>query len=84
MNQNEYKFTWRNFTRNGYVQSRIDYFLISTHMVYDYHSASINPGIKSDHSIIKLTFEIPESRTRGRGFWKFNSTLLKDTEYVKK
>ena len=83
LNPDERKFTWRNHTRGGFVQSRIDYFFISTHMLYDLADTYIKPGIKSDHSLILLSFKLPKLNTvRGRGFWKFNASLLHDKEYV--
>ena len=79
---NSLKYTWRGITRNGLVMSRLDFWLTSAHMIYDLDETTINPGIKSDHSIISLSFKIRESQKRGRGFWKFNYSLLKDTDYI--
>ena len=74
------KFTRRGHTKSGLVQSRLDYFLISLHMIYDVHSSNIKPGIRSDHSILSVTFNIKNTQQRGKGFWKFNVSLLKDKE----
>ena len=52
------------------------------HLIYDLENVGIESGIKSDHSIITLSFQIIESQSRGRGFWKFNNALLKDPAYV--
>ena len=82
MNPNSRKFTWRGNTRNGLVQSRLDFWLISAHMIYDFIFTDIRPGIKSDHSLI--TFKIKETQQRGRGFWKFNASLLKDMTFIDK
>ena len=81
-NPDESRFTWRNYTRGGFVQSRIDYFFISTHMLYDLAESDIKPGIKSDHSLLKLKFKFTDEHVRGKGFWKFNSSLLYDKDYV--
>ncbi len=78
------RFTWRGNTRKGLVQSRLDYWICSTHMLYNLQSVDIKPGIKSDHSILNITFKMQNSVQRGRGFWKFNSSLLCDTGYIKK
>ncbi|CAG2185761.1 unnamed protein product [Mytilus edulis] len=43
---------------------------------------SIVPSIKSDHSLIKLTLSGENFSERGPGFWKFNSGLLTDKDYV--
>ena len=36
----------------------------------------------SDHSLVQLDFEVGKPWTGGRGFWKFNTALLKDVEYI--
>ena len=51
-------------------------------MLYDVSYASIEPSVKSDHSIISVEFNVDNKSTRGRGFWKFNSSLLMDKDYV--
>ena len=76
------KYTWRGRTRNGVVQSRLDYFFVSTHMIYDLVNVTINPSISSDHSIINIELNIACDQKRGSVFWKFNAILLKDNEYV--
>ena len=78
------RYTWRGMTKAGQVHSRLDYFLISTHMIYEFEKADILPSIKSDHSLLKITFKLQNTIDKGRGFWKFNSSLLNNTEYVNK
>ena len=68
--------------RNPPVLTRIDHWLISSHLANYLKTAHTLPGIKSDHSIIYLQI-CSNSAQRGRGFWKFNSTLLRDITYVK-
>ena len=63
------------------VLSRIDHWLISSHLTNCLSKVKVYPGVKSDHSIISLHIGNMKS-TRGKGFWKFNSFLLQDTEYV--
>ena len=65
------------------VLTRIDHWLISSHLANYLKSTNALPGIKSDHSIIFLQLCSSKAQ-RGRGFWKFNSTLLRDIDYVKK
>ena len=43
--------------------------------------ASILPGYKTDHSLCKIDFHC-HSNTRRPGFWKLNTALLSETEYV--
>ena len=49
-------------------------------------SVYIRNGYRTDHSIVHLLIlEIKISDTRkGGGFWKFNTSLLKDNTYVNK
>ena len=69
--------------RTPLVLTRIDHWLMSDHMCNYISSATVFPGIKSDHSIINLNL-ITNDNKRGRGFWKFNSQLLHNIEYVEK
>ena len=82
LNPDSKRYTWRGMTRSGQAHSRLDYFLISSNMIYDLSKASISPSIRSDHSIISISFKLIDSVERGRGFWKFNGSLLKDKQYV--
>ena len=67
--------------RSPPVLSRIDHWLISSHLCNYLQAATAYPGIKSDHSIIfvHVTSSLVK---RGRGFWKFNASLLQDLDYV--
>ncbi len=61
--------------------SRLDYWFISENLLNDLLSYKIQPGLHSDHST--LIFEIGNNNlSRGKGFWKFNTSLLHDTLYV--
>ena len=71
-------YTWRKFHSNK--QSRLDFFLVSASLLPYVSSANIVPGINSDHSVIDLEIDFSKFN-RGRGFWKFNSSLLGDTVY---
>ena len=84
INHDSLRYTRREMTRGGLVQSRLDYWLISNHILYDYHDQEISPGLKSDHSLVALSLKIRDSQIKGRGFFKFNSSLLKDKTYVDK
>ena len=46
-------------------------------------NTKIIPGYKTDHSAITFTFSASLAR-RGKGYWKFNSQLLRDSVYVEK
>jgi exonuclease III len=78
-------YTWRQgSSATRLKQSRLDYWLVSTHLMYDLHNVDIKPSSRSDHSLIDLDFHQKEKSTRGPSFWNFNSSLLRDKEYVEK
>lgn len=71
-------YTWHNSQNK---QSRLDYFLISSDITNYVETTNIKPGYRSDHSIVELTLNL-DNQPRGKGLWKFNNSLLKDTEYI--
>ena len=38
--------------------------------------------MQSDHSALKLNFGNVQNEARGRGYWKFNNSLIQDKEFV--
>ena len=72
-------FTWHKYNENK--QSRLDYFLVSASLSPFIVKADIIAGFCSDHSAITLEIDFTKFK-RGRGFWKFNSSLLSDPQYV--
>ena len=73
-------FTWH----RGDKRSRLDYLLTSEHLLNFIDDVDILPGIQSDHSLLKLSLKTGNKHEKGRGFWKFNSSLLHDPVYVDK
>ena len=74
-------FTWSNASRK--IQSRLDYLLVSKNLCKLIQKCNIIPNIHSDHSAVELNITFDEdSPPRGPGFWKFNNSLLLDTDYV--
>ena len=66
---------------NGKIQCRLDYFSISQPLNGFVNNTEIAPGFKTDHWLVQLSL-IKENQPRGKGFWKFNSSLLSDMDYV--
>ena len=81
MNENRKQFTWRR-KKPVRKQARLDYFLISDNISQFFMDSQIIPGFRTDHNSIILKLKLHEN-DRGKGYWKFNNTLLKDKEYVK-
>ena len=71
-------FTWH----RGNKRTRLDYIFCSDHLLNFIEDSSILPGIQSDHSLLKLSIISGNKQNRGKGFWKFNSSLLHDSVYV--
>ena len=77
------RYTWRRC--NPLCQSRLDYWFAPINMLYDLNSVDIKPSIRTDHSLITVSFKLStENVKRGPGYWKFNNSLLHDENYVSK
>ena len=83
LNPSAKKFTWTGKTSRPSKLSRLDFFLITNSLFPFIKNAKIEAGILSDHSIISIEIDF-RNFTRGRGYWKFNNSLLKDKTYVEK
>ena len=74
------RFTWRQ--KSPFIQRRLDYLLISDTYQEEVEKADIIPSINSDHSPIFLHFNSTEKQHYGPSYWKFNASLLEDTNYL--
>ena len=73
------QYSWR---KNNPVKcARLDFFLVSEEIVNKTVSCEMLPAYRSDHSRVALRLNLYDER-RGRGFWKFNCSLLKDSDYL--
>ena len=64
------------------TQRRLDYFLIPDCLQEAVQTIEIIPSVQSDHSALKLKFCTIQNEARGRGYWKFNNSLIRDKEFV--
>jgi hypothetical protein len=67
----------------GQQKSRLDYFLVSDHIMNRNVSCEILHSLHSDHNQIKLKIGSKIAQRQGKGFWKFNANLLQDMDYIK-
>ena len=81
LNPTKTQFTWRRF--NSVQQGRLDYFVVSESLIQNTISAKIEPGYRTDHSIITLELELSSHCQKPSTYWKFNNSLLRDSNYVK-
>ena len=82
MNKDKLDFTWRKSNPRS-IFSWLDYFLISESMIQFIKNVKILPSFKSDHSPVLAEFRF-EPFSRGPGYWKFNTSLAKDLDYIEK
>ena len=66
-NEDAKRFTWCSLTKKGRVSSRLDYWLISSCLLFDIEHTDIDPSIKTDHSIVTLNIMLRKTPERGRG-----------------
>ena len=76
------RFSWRQKT--PFIQRCLDYIFTSSELQEDVSEININPSIGSDHSILHLNISLNKHANRGRGYWKFNNSLLEDKSFVEK
>jgi hypothetical protein len=74
------RYTWRR--KNPVKQARLDFFLISESLQHMVPSINHENSYRSDHSPVVLFCKLNEFK-KGKGFWKFNNSLLGDKDYVK-
>lgn len=78
-NEDKKHYTW--FSQSSAKKARLDFFLISEEIMTLVSDTDIKPGYRTDHSIVELNLRLSDFK-RGKGFWKFNNNLLRDTDYV--
>ena len=55
---------------------------LTKHLISQVKRIETRHSIAPDHKAVFLSIEIDQAPARGPGNWKFNSTLLKDNEYI--
>ena len=56
--------------------------LVSFGLVNQVLQSHIKPGFRSDHSYVSIDLQLNPIE-KGRGYWKMNTSLLTDIEYVR-
>ena len=80
-NPDSRRYTWSK--KAPLKKARLDFFLISEELLSCILKTSIVPGYKTDHNAIEISIQLSEF-TKGKGFWKFNNSLLNNTQYVER
>ena len=74
------KYSWH--SKHLKVSSRLDYFFISEVLANRATKCDIKGALLTDHRMVQLTLQTLKNNVKGRGYWKFNSNLLHDKNYV--
>lgn len=69
------------FNSDFSIGSRLDQFFISKSLFQSVFSCSILPCCFSDHDFVYLHINSAGVIPRGPGAWKFNNSLLSDTDF---
>lgn len=74
-------FTWS--SPNNLIHSRLDRFYLDRTVRDDFLTQTHTHNPWSDHRIVTLTLQVKDrDPARGSGYWKLNTSLLEDEEYV--
>ena len=80
-NPNVFKYTWyRKLPK--LVMERLDYMLVSSNLSSLVMDSQIDASFCSDHSIPNLWLRSKQVCDSGRGYWKMNTVLLDNEDFV--
>ncbi len=73
------RFTFRQ--GNSRILKRLDFFLVSSILQENVDKAKVLTALRSDHSPVLVSFKETTEIEKGPSYWKFNTTLIHDTQY---
>ena len=79
LNKQGREVTWTD--KRGTVASRLDRFYLPAAFLSERSKCDILPCYFSDHSLVKICFQLPEASPKGQGIWKLNVSVLQDNEF---
>ena len=65
------------------VFSRLDHVFVNEHFVQFIQKIEVIPGFRLNHSFVKMVVCL-EYVENGPTYWKFNTSLLRDSDYIEK
>ena len=66
----------------GFIQRRLDHFLVSNHLQESINKTDILTALSTDHSPIFFSLFKNIDVSRGKGLWKFNKSLCQKPDFV--
>ena len=76
------QFTFTQQHSSGFIQCRLDYFFISNGLQEFASTTDILAPISTHRSPVLFSHSKKKSNIRGKGFWKLNSSLIKDQNCI--
>ena len=76
------QFTFIQQHSSGFIQHRLDYFFISNGLQEFASTTGILTPILTNHSRVFFSLLQEKGNIRSKGFWKFDSSLIKDLESI--
>ena len=82
-NPSSKRFTFRKNHFSGFIQRRLDFVFISNNFQEFIKNIDVLSSFCSDHSPIYFRLQKCQEYKKGRNFWKFNSSLIEDNDFVR-
>ena len=79
LNPDSFRFTWKR--HRPLIMSRLDYLFMPQSCMNWLDHCTIMPGFLTDHSFVFMELCFTQT-IKGRGFWKFNNSLLSEKFFV--
>ncbi|MCP3929089.1 MAG: endonuclease/exonuclease/phosphatase family protein, partial [Bacteroidetes bacterium] len=80
-NKNEKTFTWSRI--NPFIARRLDFCFVSEDLTSELTASRHEIFFATDHKAVTADFSFSNFK-RGKSYWKFNDSLLKDVQYTNK
>ena len=77
---NRTQYTWISRKKGENIKSRIDRTYLSQNIIMIHQD--IIQDVNSDHDILHTKIQIPTKKKRGKGYWKMNTSILEEPEYI--
>ena len=79
---NKQEYTWHCPHVGKDIRSRLDRIYTSPCFNASKNEVVIQPFSWSDHEAMVMKFSVPDQNQRGPGYWKLNTSVLKEPEYL--
>ena len=81
-NPKKKRYTFREQHVTGFIQRRLDYFLVSNNLQESINKTDVLTALSTDHSPIFFSLSKNIDISRGEGLWKFNNSFRHNPDFV--